>query len=223
MDSILALKEIDIVAVLIGLYLILTAILVLFKLVEGLSVFIGKPVKWIKRKNEDHELIINTAKNLEKLQNKHEKDLARSLEHNEALKSDFKNFMLEIRDAISDTQSQIAQFAENRVHDREQSFQIQRELTDSIKSIDAGGKKREEQINAVMAGNRELLGAEIDRRFDRYIELKGIPSDELDEFISLHDAYKECKGNHNRDAKYDYIIENMPVLPVESKLKQKID
>lgn len=105
-------------------------------------------------------------------------------------------------------------------HDKDME-QFKKELTDSIKVVADGGKRREEQIEAVMIGNRELLGAEIDRRFDRYIEMGGIPSDELNEFISLHDAYKGCKGNHNRDAKFQYIIENLPVLPVESKLKNK--
>lgn len=219
MDAIEEVLKIDIVAVLFGLFVIFSAILAIAKIVEELSILIGKPVKWIRHRNDDHQLILDTANNLKKLQEKHAIDVEQSIKHDKKIKEDLRNFMSEIRDSVTETQKQVTEYSDHRVHDREQSFRIQKELTDSIKVIADGGKKREEQIEAVMAGNRELLGAEIDRRFDKYIGLHGIPSDELDEFVSLHDAYKGCKGNHNRDAKFQYIIENLPVLPVESKLK----
>lgn len=219
MDAIEEVLKIDIVAVLFGLFVIFSAILAIAKIIEELSILIGKPVKWIRRRNDDHQLILDTANNLKQLQEKQAVDAEQSIKHDKKIKEDLRNFMSEIRDSIAETQKQVTEYSDHRIHDREQSFRIQKELTDSIKDIADGGKKREEQIEAVMAGNRELLGAEIDRRFDKYIGLRGIPSDELDEFMSLHDAYKGCKGNHNRDAKYEYIIENLPVLPVESKLK----
>lgn len=219
MDAIEEVLKIDIVAVLFGLFVIFSAILAIAKIIEELSILIGKPVKWIRRRNDDHQLILDTANNLKQLQEKQAVDAEQSIKHDKKIKEDLRNFMSEIRDSIAETQKQVTEYSYHRIHDREQSFRIQKELTDSIKDIADGGKKREEQIEAVMAGNRELLGAEIDRRFDKYIGLRGIPSDELDEFMSLHDAYKGCKGNHNRDAKYEYIIENLPVLPVESKLK----
>lgn len=218
MDAIEEILKIDIIAVLFGLFVIFSAILAIAKIIEELSILIGKPVKWIRHRNDDHQLILDTANNLKKLQEKQSVDVEQSIKHDKKIKEDLRNFMSEIRDSITETQKQVTEYSDHRVHDREQSFRIQKELTDSIKIIADGGKKREEQIKAVMAGNRELLGAEIDRRFDKYIGLRGIPSDELDEFVSLHDAYKGCKGNHNRDAKYNYIIENLPVLPVESKL-----
>ena len=219
MDAIEEVLKIDIVAVLFGLFVIFSAILAIAKIIEELSILIGKPVKWIRRRNDDHQLILDTANNLKELQKKHAIDVEQSIKHDKKIKEDLRNFMSEIRDSVTETQKQVTEYSDHRAHDREQSFRIQKELTDSIKVIADGGKKREEQIEAVMAGNRELLGAEIDRRFDKYIGLRGIPSDELDEFVSLHDAYKGCKGNHNRDAKFQYIIENLPVLPVESKLK----
>lgn len=219
MDAIEEVLKIDIVAVLFGLFVIFSAILAIAKIIEELSILIGKPVKWIRRRNDDHQLILDTANNLKELQKKHAIDVEQSIKHDNKIKEDLRNFMSEIRDSVTETQKQVTEYSDHRAHDREQSFRIQKELTDSIKVIADGGKKREEQIEAVMAGNRELLGAEIDRRFDKYIGLRGIPSDELDEFVSLHDAYKGCKGNHNRDAKFQYIIENLPVLPVESKLK----
>lgn len=213
------LLKIDIVSVLFGLFVIFSAILAVTKIIEELSIVVGKPVRWIKNKNKDHQMIIDTANALKDLQDKHIQDFEITLNQDREISEQLQNFIEEIRNSISDMQNQITLFSENRVHDRQQSFEIQKELNDSIKSIADGSRKRAQQIDAVMIGNRELLGAEIDRRFDKYIELKGIPSDEYDEFVSLHDAYKGCKGNHNRDVKYNYIIENLPILPVESKLK----
>lgn len=220
MDALAEFFKIDLVQWLFCAFIIGSALLAVLEMVAKLSAHIGKPVKWIRNRTDDHKLIVDTANHLKTLQEKHAVDVAQSIKHDKQIKEDLRNFMSEIRDSITETQNQVRQFADNRVHDREQSFQIQRELSDSIKAVADGGKRREEQIKALMIGNRELLGAEIDRRFDKYIELKGIPADELDEFVSLHDAYKGCNGNHNRDAKYNYIMENLSVIPVESKLKK---
>lgn len=213
---------------------------VIIALVVGLGVIVGfwKSAEYIAtklgietRQSRDRKLLEQTAKNLSELQKQHVSDVRvfketqqtnveQSIKHDERIRNELKEFTTEVRSAIDELNAQMQQYNDNRVHDRAQSFSIQRELTDSIKAVADGGDRREQQIDALMVGNRELLGAEIDRRFDKYIELQGIPADEYDEFVSLHDAYKGCKGNHNRDAKYDYIIENLSVLPVESKLKK---
>ena len=47
----------------------------------------------------------------------------------------------------------------------------------------------------------------------------GIPEDEVDEFVALHSAYKLLGGNHNGDAKFNYCMEHLQIIPVEVKLK----
>lgn len=217
MEEIITLVEIDWKPVIVAFVLLLCFTVGFLKALEYLATKFGIETK----SQRDRKLLIKTSDNLTALQKQHDKDMEQSLKHDREMRETLSNFIAEMRETVAETQRQMKEYTENRVHDREQSFAIQKELTDSIKVVADGGKRREEQIEAVMIGNRELLGAEIDRRFDRYIEMGGIPSDELDEFISLHDAYKGCKGNHNRDAKFQYIIENLPVLPVESKLKNK--
>ena len=216
MEEIITLVEIDWKPVIVAFVLLLCFTVGFLKALEYLAAKFGIETK----SQRDRKLLIKTSDNLAALQKQHDKDMEQSLKHDREMRETLSNFIAEMRETVAETQRQMKEYTENRVHDREQSFAIQKELTDSIKVVADGGKRREEQIEAVMIGNRELLGAEIDRRFDRYIEMGGIPSDELDEFISLHDAYKGCKGNHNRDAKFQYIIENLPVLPVESKLKK---
>jgi hypothetical protein len=121
---------------------------------------------------------------------------------------------------------------ENRIQDREQSFAIQKELTDAqnklsnkqselsnlISETIKSGILRDQQIASLMLANRELLAEKINDKYKFYISIKGIPEDEVDEFTNLHTAYKGCGGNHSGDAKYEYVIEHLPVIPVETKL-----
>lgn len=76
----------------------------------------------------------------------------------------------------------------------------------------------QEQISALMQGSKELLGAEIDKRYRDYIMLNSIPESDVDEFQEIFDAYKALNGNHRRDLKYQYVRDRLPVIPVETKL-----
>ena len=97
---------------------------------------------------------------------------------------------------------------------REQSMDIQKDLKDSIELLTKADVARSEQIESVMVGIKELLGDTIDQKYEKYIRLGGIPSDEVDEFNSVFSAYEKVKGNHNRKKKYDYVMDNLPIIPV---------
>ena len=191
---------------------------VVFVMLVGAIVGIWKNIDYLKTKfgirtrhDEERDLLLATADNLSKLQERHAQD-------NEMIKEELRAFTQEVRDSINITRSKVDEYQKHREHDRAQSFQIQKELTDNIKSIADGGMHRDEQIKAITAGSRELLGNALDQKFDKYIALKGIPADELDEFVSLHDAYKGCGGNHRRDSKFNYVMEHLQVLPVKTDI-----
>lgn len=97
---------------------------------------------------------------------------------------------------------------------REQSMDIQKDLKDSIELLTKTDITRSEQIESVMVGIKELLGDTIDQKYEKYIRLGGIPSDEVDEFNSVFSAYEKVNGNHNRKKKYDYVMDNLPIIPV---------
>lgn len=218
MDALLALKEFDIISWIIILFAILTAIVAIYEIIGKVSVIIGKPVKWIKKKDEDHELLVQTSKNLAELQERHKTDVEQSIIHDKRIKDELSTFMDEMRKSMADTQIEIKQFAENRVRDRQQSFEIQKSLTDSIKNIGEVNALKEKQIDSLMNAQRELLADKINQKYKYYISIEGIPEDELDEFKNLHFAYKECGGNHSGDAKYEYCMNHLRVIPVETKL-----
>lgn len=90
---------------------------------------------------------------------------------------------------IEELRLEVAQYKDNRIHDREQSLQIQKELLDNIATL--------RQANMVALGDR------INQRYKYYLRIKGIPEDEFDEFVAMHDAYNALDGNHSGDAKFN--------------------
>lgn len=219
MDEIVTLVEIDWKSVIIALVLALGFVVALLKALEYLAEKFGIETK----KQRDHKLLIQTSQNLTALQEQHTKDIKefkdsqtenvnQSIRHDEIIKEELKSFIDEIRSSIVSLTNQMNQYSENRIHDREQSFEIQRQL--NKRSDD-----RDKKIEALMLGNMELLGDKIDQRFSRYVALNGIPENEVEEFDGIFAAYKALNGNHKREEKYKYVKNHMKVIPVEAKIK----
>jgi hypothetical protein len=155
------------------------------------------------------ELAKTTAENLDKLQKRHCKD-------EEEFRSNLNNYMEESRKDRKSLHDEMTKFTNNRINDRKQSLQIQKELKDSI-------SVRDVQINALVIANKEMLAEKINEKYKYYISINGIPEDEYDEFVSLHSAYNGVGGNHHGDAKFQYCIEHLPIIPVKTKLVYKED
>lgn len=218
MQDILGLININYTSLFISIITVLIGIKSVTTLFEWFISKLGLETKWMRTKREDHELLLKTSESLVELHKKHEEDAIQSDKHDEEIRNDLFKFMDEMRLSITQTQDEIKQFSENRIHDREQSIKMQKELTDAIRTITEGEKNRDKQIEALMCGNKELLGAEIDKRYRQYVALDGIPESQVDEFDDIYVAYKKNNGNHNRDTKYDYVKNHLKVIPVETKL-----
>ena len=211
MDVFENLKQIDFWAVLWSIIAVLVVWNFLSSLFEKTFGKLGLETKKMRQKREDHELLIKVSENLVALQERHKED-------EEAFRNDLTNYMKESREDRKLLHEEMSRFTDNRIHDRKQSLEIQRELTDSIKELTNGQEDRDKQIEALMCGSRELLGDTIDQRYNKYISLNGIPQNEVDEFDDIYAAYKGLKGNHGRETKYKYVKEHLQVIPVETKL-----
>ena len=211
MDAIRALFELDWVIVLCGVFTILIGFVSIVSLIEKISTIIGKPVKWIKNRNVDHDNVLDLMERTKKLEEKEKKDVKKINEQNEIIKASLKENTEEIK-------QQIQQFMDNRVHDRQQSFQIQKELIDAMAELAKGGVDRDEQIRSLRLANKELLADKINQKYKQYISLDGIPSDEVEEFTNMFVAYKGVGGNHVAEAKYRYVMDHLQVLPVETRI-----
>lgn len=212
MDEVLALSQLDFAAIFIGVIIILVAIKFVVTLFEWFVNKLGLETKWMRQKREseemakrDHELLIKTTENVNKLQEIHNSDTDK------------------ITLFMDKMEKQMSQFADNRIHDREQSREIQKELNDHIKTIADASAANKAQIDNLMIADREILANKINDKYKYYLSIKGIPEDEYDEFIKLHDAYKGCGGNSTGDAKFEYCINHLDVIPVETKLVLKHD
>lgn len=157
MEAITGFSQLDFSAFLLSAFVLILGLKSMAAALEWLFDRLGLEFNWMRKKREDHELLIKTANNL------------------------------------SELQKRIAK-------------------TDSMRDV---------QIESLKLANRELLADKINQKYKNYISIGGIPEDEVDEFTNLHFAYKGCGGNHHGDAKYEYVMEHLPVIPVEVRLVYK--
>ena len=222
MSDLKELIQIDWWYVLIALILLLVCIKFVWSLLDWLLFEkLGIETKKMKQRRQESELLKSTtdlakttaelakttAENLDVLQKRHTKD-------EEEFRNNLNNYMEESRKDRKALHDEMTKFSDNRVSDRKQSLEIQKELKDSI-------LVRDEQIDALVTANKEMLAEKINEKYKYYISIKGIPEDEYDEFVSLHKAYNGVGGNHHGDAKFQYCIDHLPIIPVETKLVYK--
>lgn len=215
MNSVEQLAQIDWWYVVIAVLLLLAASKFVWSLFDWLFVEkLGIETRKMKQKRQEREelkatteLAKTTAENLAVLQKRHTQD-------EEEFRNNLNNYMEESRKDRKALHDEMTKYGENRIADRQQSLTIQKELKDSDATRDV-------QIEALIAANKEMLAEKINEKYKYYISIKGIPEDEYDEFVSLHKAYNGVGGNHHGDAKYQYCIDHLPVIPVETKLVYK--
>lgn len=220
MDQIEALFSVDWKSVIIAIFIALFSFQITIRLFQWLLFdFFGIETKAMRQRKEEHRLLLQTANDLKELSMQHKEDVRQSIEHDQKIQNNLDNCMTEIKMSLEETQVAIRKFTENRIHDREQSFAIQKELTESMAKISDSNNIRDEQLNDIVWSQKESLAYKINQKYKHYLGIKGIPEDEVDEFVSLHSAYKKIGGNHHGDAKFNYCMEHLPIIPVEVKLK----
>ena len=219
MDDMQTFLDLDLKVFALGIVGLLAITVFILSKLDFIKKFFG-----IKTKADiEREILEQTSHGLSELQRQHMKDMKefrekqdenvkQSIKHDERIRNELTLFISEMRDAIESLTNQMNQYSENRIHDREQSREIQRQLNE--RSDD-----RDKKIEALMLGNMELLGDKIDQRFSRYVALDGIPENEVEEFDGIFAAYKALNGNHKREEKYKYVKNHMKVIPVEAKIK----
>ena len=213
MDAINQLGNVDFPILFTSIFIVVAGFKAFVTVFEWLFNKLGIEFKWMRVKREDHELLVTTVANLCELQKKESEDASQSVKHDKKIKEDLSNFTSDIHDSIKETQDMINQFTENRIHDREQSYSIQKELTDAITKVANQSVTQDARIEALILATKELLADKINQKYKHYIELGGIPEDEVNEFTNLHNSYHTIGGNSSGDAKYNYVMNRMPVLP----------
>lgn len=212
MDELKEMILIDWWYVIIAIILLLFCIKFVWSLIDWLLFEkLGIETRKMKQEREDRELLKATAElakvtaeNLNKLQKKHAKD-------EEEFRNNLNKYIEESRKDRKALHDEMVKFTDNRINDRKQSLEIQKELKDSISANDARNE-------SLIAAIKEMLAEKINEKYKYYISIGGIPEDEYDEFVSMHKAYNGVGGNHHGDAKFEYCIEHLRIIPVETKL-----
>ena len=215
MSELRQLIQIDWWYIIIALCLLLVCVKFIWTLLDWLLFEkLGIETKKMKQRREDSELLRataelakTTAENLDKLQKKHCKD-------EEEFRNNLNTYIEESRKDRKALHDEMTKFADNRANDRKQSLEIQKELKESISSMD-------DRLSPIVDAQKEMLAEKINEKYKYYISINGIPEDEYDEFVAIHKAYNGVGGNHHGDAKYEYCIEHLPIIPVKTKLSYK--
>ena len=117
MDIITQLFKLDITSLLIDFFIILSAAIAIYEIIGKFSKIIGKPVKWVRKNEEDHKLLMQTSQGLIELQKRHSADMERSDKHDEEIRKDIKKLTdIFIEKEIDDMRWEINNFA-NKVAD----------------------------------------------------------------------------------------------------------
>lgn len=103
MGAIKELLQLDISAVIISIFLIMSAIIAGYEIIGKFSKVINKPVKWVRDKDDDHKLLMETVKNLNDLKKHHEDDEAKLYNN----LSTYRGQSKEIQDEWKETQEKI--------------------------------------------------------------------------------------------------------------------
>lgn len=215
MDELKQLLEIDLRYVAISFIIILSAGKFLWTLLDWLLFEkLGIETRKMKQRREERELLMNTVKLAQKTANDLEELQKRHAEDEKQFRDNLNDYINESRLDRKALHDEMKEFAENRVNDRKQSLEIQEELRDSI-------SVRDGQIESLILANKEMLAEKINEKYKYYISIDGIPQDEYDEFVSMHKAYKGLGGNHHGDAKFQYCIDHLTIIPVKTNLVYK--
>ena len=112
MSQIIELFKQDFSSLILGIFVIMSGFIAIYEIVcKFLSIF-GKPIGIMKQRKADHEILLNTVKNLEELHNKHEEDTKQSIRHDEIIREDLSKLtQLFIEKQIDDIRYEILDFS----------------------------------------------------------------------------------------------------------------
>ena len=200
LEELIRTLNLDFRSIITTIFVIMAGFVFAYQLIGKFSEILGKPFKWYTNRNQDYKELKNLVE-----------ELKNHKENNDKVEEVFVNFMNEMN-------IEMQNYNNNRIHDRQQSFDIQRQLTSTMDKIAESAGENKVLIDALLAAQKEMMAEKINEKYKNYIAMDGIPEDEYDEFVALHAAYNGVGGNHHGDAKYNYCINNLKVKPVEIKV-----
>ena len=187
MNALTDLLEMDIAAWIVGAFLIMAGINKGIEILGNFSKSIGKPFKWVRKRDADHDELVRAKTDIANLQKRHKDDTAE-------LHQEIKDFMTEIK-------GQMKRYDDNRVSDRAQSFKIQKELVDAQEKISESVKDILRRVDQSEEKQNKRVQAEIKDKiaqlYRRYNATKTISKMQLEALEDLITTYEDHGGENS--------------------------
>ena len=165
MEQIEQFMNIDFSSFFILCFIFMSGVVGIFTLIGKFSEIIKRPVSWVRKKNEDHELLINTAQSLNELRVKQEEDTKQSIRHDRMIKEDLEKLTLIIQDKnINDWRYEILDMASaissGRRYSKEQYdhvIDIHGRYEDLLKSLGRTNGQVDASMEVIIESYKEKL------------------------------------------------------------------
>lgn len=167
MDDIRAFLNLDWIALILSIFIAMAGIIAIVTIIGKFSEIIKKPVWWVKKKNEDHNLIIENAKAIQELSKRHEEDTRQSIRHDEIIRNDLANLT--------------HMFIEKQIDD------MRFEILDFASAISLGRQYSKEQFDHVIT---------IDKKYQKILEENGLENGQVTASMEvIMEIYKDKLKN----------------------------
>lgn len=214
MDELKELTKIDWWYVAIALIVFLACLKLVWSLLDWL--FVGKlgiETKKMKQRRQDREILQataelarTTAENLDKLQTRCTKD-------EDEFRNSLNDYMEESRKDRKALHDEMTKFSNNRINDRQQSLQIQKELKDSIVDLVNSQQDRDEKIN-------NLTDMFVDKEIDDYRwEIINFATKVSEGKPCNKDSFKHCLRTYE---KYEALLEKYGLENGEVEISMQV-
>lgn len=214
MDELLQLTQINWWYVIVAIILLLVGIKFVWSLIDWIFFEkLGIETKKMKKRREEREqlretteLAKQTAENLKMLQERHLKD-------EEEFRKNLNNYMEESREDRKALHDEMTKFTNNRVSDRQQSLQIQKELKESIKDLVDCQRDRDDKIN-------NLTEMFVDKEIDDYRwEIINFATTVSEGRPCNRDSFKHCLRTYE---KYEALLEKYGLENGEVEISMQV-
>lgn len=214
MDDLRQLAQIDWWYVIIALCILLGCIKLVWSLLDWLLFEkLGIETRKMKQRQQESELLKTTAelakttaKNLATLQSRCVKD-------EEEFRNNLNDYMEESRKDRKALHDEMSKFTNNRISDRQQSLEIQKELKDSIKNLVDGQQSRDDKIN-------DLTNMFVDKEIDDYRwEIINFATKVSEGRPCNKDSFKHCLRTYE---KYETLLEKYGLENGEVEISMQV-
>lgn len=100
MNAIKETLQLDFSAIVVSVFLIMSAIIAGYEIICKFSEIIKKPIGIAKQRKTDHELLENTVQDLKELHKTHKEDTMQSIRHDEMIRNDIKKLTSTVDDIV---------------------------------------------------------------------------------------------------------------------------